>query len=77
MRCKSRFISVGIFSDGIQSVTSFRSSKMNSAKIKMIIQKHTNFFLGVFSIFVVVLIPITVLQKVKGVIEDSLNFRPS
>ena len=76
MRCKSRFISVGIFSDGIPSVTSFPSSKMNSAKIKMIIQKHINFFWE-FTIFVVVLIPITVLQKFKGVIEDSLNFRPS
>lgn len=44
--------------------------------MKMIIQKHVNFFWE-FTIFVVVLIPITVLQKVKGVIEDSLNFRPS
>ena len=57
-------------------MTSFPSSKMNYAKIKMIIQKHINFFWE-FTIFVVVLIPITVLQKFKGVIEDSLNFRPS
>ena len=57
-------------------MTSFPSAKMNYAKIKMIIQKHINFFWE-FTIFVLVLIPITVLQKVKGVIEDSLNFRPS
>ena len=57
-------------------MTSFPYAKMNYAKIKMIIQKHINFFWE-FTIFVVVLIPITVLQKVKGVIEDSLNFRPS
>lgn len=39
-------------------MTSFPSSKMNSAKVQMIIQKHINFFRE-FTFFVVVLIPMT------------------